>query len=182
MIIYAIYDSLDETLCAVCIRTIFINVFMHIFTKSVWSILHSTLSIDYKSFIDYCWFTRLDQTLHNLTFVTNHRLNFYSLYCLPTDSTNTFINGWYSIDSETNLILINTTIILIFILLNNINLYKFKNIWNIKYILHGINLILQQQPKTMHQHLLRMNLAFKATTIILYEAKRCIACKINYGH
>ena len=51
-----------------------------------------------------------------------------------------------------------------------------------KYILHGINLILQQQLKTMHQHLLRMNLAFKATTIILYEAKRCIACKINYGH
>lgn len=161
MIIYAIYDSLDETLCAVCIRTIFINIFMHIFIKSVWSILHSTLSTDYKSFIDYCWFTRLDQTLHKLTFVTNHRLNFYSLYCLLTDST---------------------TIILILILLININLCKVKNIWNIIYILHGINLILQQQLKTMHQHLLRMNLAFKATTIILYEAKRCIACKINYGH
>ena len=173
MIIYAIYDSLDETLCAVCIRTIFINVFMHIFIKSVWSILHSTLSTDYKSFIDYCWFTRLDQTLHKLTFVTNHRLNFYSLYCLLTDSTNTFMNRCYSIDS---------TIILILILLININLCKVKNIWNIVYILHGINLILQQQLKTMHQHLLRMNLAFKATTIILYEAKRCIACKINYGH
>ena len=167
MIIYAIYDSLDETLCAVCIRTIFINIFIHIFIKSVWSILHSTLSTVYKSFIDYCWFTRLDQTLHKLTFVTNHRLNFYSLYCLLTDSTNTFMN---------------TTIILILILLININLCKVKNIWNIIYILHGINLILQQQLKTMHQHLLRMNLAFKATTIILYEAKRCIACKINYGH
>ena len=107
MIIYAIYDSLDETLCAVCIRTIFINIFMHIFIKSVWSILHSTLSTVYKSFIDYCWFTRLDQTLHKLTFVTNHRLNFYSLYCLLTDSTNTFMNGCYSIDSDTNLILIN---------------------------------------------------------------------------
>ena len=161
MIIYAIYDSLDETLCAICIITIFINIFMHIFIKSVWSILHFTLSTDYKSFIDYCWFTRLDQTLHKLTFVTNHRLNFYSLYCLLTDST---------------------TIILILILLININLCKVKNIWNIIYILHGINLILQQQLKTMHQHLLRMNLAFKATTIILYEAKRCIACKINYGH
>ena len=167
MIIYAIYDSLDETLCAVCIRTIFINIFMHIFIKSVWSILHSTLSTVYKSFIDSCWFTRLDQTLHKLTFVTNHRLNFYSLYCLLTDSTNTFMNGCYSIDSDTNRI---------------INLCKVKNIWNIIYILHGINLILQQQLKTMHQHLLRMNLAFKATTIILYEAKRCIACKINYGH
>ena len=181
MIIYAIYDSLDETLCALCIRTIFINVFMHIFTKSVWSILHSTLSTDYKSFIDYCWFTRLDQTLHNLTFVTNHRLNFYSLYCLLTDSINTFMNGWYSIDSETNLILINTTVIL-FYTFEQYQVCKFKNMWNIKYILHGINLILQQQLKTMHQHLLRMNLAFKATTIILYEAKRCIACKINYGH
>ena len=173
MIIYAIYDSLDETLCAVCIRTIFINIFMHIFIKSVWSILHSTLSTVYKSFIDSCWFTRLDQTLHKLTFVTNHRLNFYSLYCLLTDSTNTFMNRCYSIDS---------TIILILTLLININLCKVKNIWNIVYILHGINLILQQQLKTMHQHLLRMNLAFKATTIILYEAKRCIACKINYGH
>ena len=174
MIIYAIYDSLDETLCAVCIRTIFINVFMHIFTKSVWSILHSTLSTDYKSFIDYCWFTRLDQTLHNLTFVTNHRLNFYSLYCLLTDSTNTFINGWYSIDSYYN----GYSLLYFWAISSS----KFKNMWNIKYILHGINLILQQQLKTMHQHLLRMNLAFKATTIILYEAKRCIACKINYGH
>ena len=107
MIIYAIYDSLDETLCAVCIRTIFINIFIHIFIKSVWSILHSTLSTVYKSFIDSCWFTRLDQTLHKLTFVTNHRLNFYSLYCLLTDSTNTFMNRCYSIDSDTNLILIN---------------------------------------------------------------------------
>ena len=179
MIIYAIYDSLDETLCAVCIRTIFINIFMHIFIKSVWSILHSTLSTVYKSFIDSCWFTRLDQTLHKLTFVTNHRLNFYSLYCLLTDSTNTFMNGCYSIDSDTNLILINRNARWLLI---NINLCKVKNIWNIVYILHGINLILQQQLKTMHQHLLRMNLAFKATTIILYEAKRCIACKINYGH